>query len=49
MKGVAITTSHLGLMTNCLSSVASATPSCRFLFIFQLPATIFFLIYLDVF
>src|SRR3712207_6562153 len=46
MKGVQITTSQLGLsaVIASLISFASAIPSCRFMFIFQLPATIFFLI-----
>ena len=41
-------TSQFGLSaTNAsLISLARATPSCRFMFIFQLPATIFFLIFL---
>src|SRR3712207_1443491 len=46
MNGVQITTSQLGLSacSASLISFAKATPSCRFSFIFQLPATIFFLI-----
>ena len=48
MNGVQITTSQFGFSaTNAsLISFARATPSCRFMFIFQLPATIFFLIFL---
>ena len=39
-------TSQLGFsaVSVSLSSLARASPSCRFMFIFQLPATIFFLI-----
>ena len=48
MNGVQITTSQLGLFTVSVSfsSLANAKPSCRFIFIFQLPATIFFLIFI---
>src|SRR5574344_501459 len=48
MNGVQITTPQLGFSADnvSLSSLARAIPSCRFMFIFQLPATIFFLIFL---
>ena len=46
MNGVQMTTSQFGLSAAkaAFNSVAKATPSCKFRFIFQLPATIFFLI-----
>ena len=43
INGVPITTAHEGFFTASFNSVANATPSCRFLFIFQLPATILIL------
>src|SRR5574344_80317 len=48
MNGVQITTPQLGFSAFNVSfnSFAKAIPSCRFMFIFQLPATIFFLIFL---
>ena len=48
INGVQITTPQLGLsaLSVSLSSFARAIPSCRFMFIFQLPATIFFLMFL---
>ena len=47
MNGVQMMTPQLGFsaVSVSLSSFARAIPSCRFMFIFQLPATIFFLIF----
>ena len=49
MNGVQMITPQfcLLLLRVSLSSFARAIPSCKFMFIFQLPATIFFLIFLS--